>query len=323
MTAITSGAPTTLELVPVSCCVCGADDPEPVAVGEDFEYRTSDDTFLAVRCRHCSLLYLNPRPAQSEFSRIYPPTYHAFAFTAERFGFVYRVRRRLEAQRLLRFAHGLRRDACVLDVGCGDGFHLDVLREFGPDTYRLVGVDADPRAVARARTRGLDVRSGTLDEAGLEAGSVDLAILIQTIEHVGDPPALLGSIRRVLRPDGRLIVVTDNAASYDARAFGKRYWGGYHFPRHWNLFTRTTLSRLARNNGLAVRRIETIVSPVNWVYSVRNALVDAHAPRWLVESFSLESTLSLAAFTLLDMLLRRLGNGALLCATLARAADLS
>jgi len=43
------------------CCLCETEDAAPVGVGEDFEYRTSDDTFLAMQCRTCSLIYLNPR----------------------------------------------------------------------------------------------------------------------------------------------------------------------------------------------------------------------------------------------------------------------
>ena len=43
-----------------------------------------------------------------------------------------------------------------------------------------------------------------------------------------------------------------------------------------------------------------MVSPVNWVYSVRNALDDWGAPRRLVDQFSLSSPLSLGVFTLVD-----------------------
>ena len=105
----------------VACCICGVDESEPIAVGEDFEYRTSPDSFQAVRCQRCGLVYLDPRPAVSEFDRIYPASYHAFDFSEERFGLVYQVRRRLEARRLLSWCRGLPEDARILDVGCGDG----------------------------------------------------------------------------------------------------------------------------------------------------------------------------------------------------------
>ena len=85
-----------LDLEPALCCLCGVEDVDPVAVGEDFEYRTSTDSFLAVRCRRCQMVYLNPRPALSAMGQIYPDRYHAFQFDAAEFGLVYRIRRRLE-----------------------------------------------------------------------------------------------------------------------------------------------------------------------------------------------------------------------------------
>src|SRR5579862_6126732 len=251
----------------VACCVCGATDGQPVGVGEDFEYHTSPDTFLAMRCRQCGLIYLDPRPAPSELDRIYPPNYHAFDFSAERYGFVYKVRRWLEARRVMSWCKGLPPDARILDVGCGDGFHLRLLRDFGISTWSLEGVDASPRAVAAARRDGLVVREGTIETLRLAPGSYDLVILVATIEHVDDPPGVLGAVRRALRPGGWVVIVTDNTATLDFAMFGGRHWGGYHFPRHFNLFNRSTLSALAARCGLEVDRIETVVSPVNWVYS--------------------------------------------------------
>ena len=304
--------PQSLTLRNVACCLCGSTVSMPIAVGEDFEYRTSGDSFLAVRCEPCSLVYLDPRPDDSEFVRIYPGNYHAFAFDAANFGIVYRVRERLEARRMLKAATGLPPDASILDVGCGDGFHLDLLRRHGPAGWQLSGVDLDERAVQRGRERGLAVHQGTIDQAPIADHSVDLALCIQTIEHVADPPALLRSIRRVLRPGGRLLIVTDNTDSLDFHLFKNRHWGGYHFPRHWNLFNRRSIRRLAELTGYEVQTQDTITSPVNWTYSVRNTLDDWGAPRWLVERFTLRSPLALAVFTMFDMAHNIFGRGALL-----------
>lgn len=300
------------------CCLCESDETQPLGAGEDFEYRTSTDTFAAMRCRLCGLVFINPRPALSEFTRIYPENYHAFEFSAEHFGFVYKVRRRLEANRLLAWCRDLSEEARILDVGCGDGFHLGVLREFGKKTWTLEGVDADQRAVRIGRKNDLTIHQGTLETIDLPENSYDLILLIQTVEHIADPPELLRQIRTLLRPGGRVVIVTDNTDSMDFTLSKKRYWGGYHFPRHWYLFNKKTIRRLAEKTAMEVESLTTQVSPVNWVYSIRNRLADKNAPDWLVERFSLKSTVSLGIFTLFDMLHNLAGRGALLNAVLKR-----
>jgi SAM-dependent methyltransferase len=307
-------------MVAVGCCVCGSTDAVEVGAGRDYEYATSPDRFHARRCRGCGLVYLNPRPDASELSRIYPPHYHALDFSEKQYGLVHRVRSRLEARRLLRYCSGLPADARILDVGCGDGFHLDLLAKHGPASWSLEGVDLDGRAVEAARRRGRTVHQGSVEELGLEREAYDLATMIQTIEHVARPDAVLRAIRDLLKPGGRLVIVTDNTDSLDFQWFRSGVWGGYHFPRHWNLFDRRSLARLARETGFEVARIGTIVSPVNWVYSIHNQLVAWDAPRWLVDRFTLRAPVSLAAFTMLDGMLQILGRGALLNAVLVKPA---
>lgn len=308
-------APRPLALVPARCGLCGVDDADPVGVGEDFEYRTCTSTFLAVRCRRCGLVYLNPRPADAEAGRVYPDGYHAFGFDEAGYGLIYRLRRRLEARRLLGWCRGLPADARVLDVGCGDGFHLRLLRDFGRPAWSLQGVDTDPRAVAAAGRHGLAVRLGRVEDLPLPAGSFHLVLLVMTVEHLADPVGVLTAVRRLLAPGGRVGVVTDNVGSPDFSLFGGRHWGGYHFPRHLSLFDRRTLAELAAAAGLAVERIGTAVSPVNWTYSVRNWVDDWGGPRWLVDRLSLRSAVPLALFTLLDTPLAWIGRGAILRAS--------
>ena len=308
-----------LRLTRQDCCLCEAGHSVLEAHGKDFEYGTSDDEFHVVRCLTCGLLYLDPRPDVSELDRIYPSTYHAFQFSSENFGLAYRVRCRLEARRLLSACKGLKAGAKILDVGCGDGFHLRLLKEFGHPSWRLQGIDTSDRAVTAARRAGLDVLQVSIQEAGLPTGSFDLVFLLATIEHVSDPVAVLNAVSRLLTPGGRVVIVTDNTATLDRWIFGARHWGGYHFPRHWNLFERKTLQRLASKVSLEVVNIETIVSPVNWVYSIRNWLQDRGAPHWLYDSFSLKSALPLAVFTLIDLGFQIAGHGALLRATLRRS----
>jgi len=307
-----------MEMTEVQCCLCLKSTRTRVGQGRDFEYFTTSDTFSFYQCDDCSLVFLNPRPSISEFSRIYPDSYHAFEFSQAEYGLVYNIRRKLEAGRLLSWCKGLRSDARILDVGCGDGFHLDLLAEYGTETWSLHGVDLDHRAIEICRTKNLDVHEGTVDSANFEEESFDLAFTIQTVEHVENPVEFLGSIAKTLKPGARLIVVTDNTDSPDFLLFKKRHWGGYHTPRHWNLFNRENVKMLASNSGFDIASVSTQVSPVNWTYSIRNWLVDHGAPDWLYERFSLKAVGSLTIFTLVDNFLRLFGNGALICARMTK-----
>jgi len=302
-------------LTSTNCCVCGRNNPKTIGIGRDFEYHTSPQEFVAMRCHSCSHIYLNPRPLASEFGKIYPPSYHAFDFSEKNYGLVYRVRSRLEASRFIKRCRNLPDDANILDVGCGDGFHLDLFRKYGKKSWKVEGIDIDKRAVDAARSLGFNVHLGSVEEIELPDNSYDLVFMIQTIEHVEKPNNVLRAIFRLLKKNGRLVIITDNTGSVDFTLFKKSYWGGYHFPRHLNLFNKRSLSMLGENAGFQVESIKTIVSPVNWVYSIHNLLVSWGAPQWLINRFTLKSTVSLTLFTVLDFFLQKFRLGALLQAT--------
>lgn len=310
-----------LKLTFSSCCLCGIDNSFPVAVGADFEYRTSPDEFLVVQCRDCGLVYLNPRPADEESSRIYPDHYHAFQFKPNEFGIVYRVRRWLESRRLLKWCRGLPDNARILDVGCGDGFHLGLLRDFGSPKWVLEGIDVDPRATHAAQSQGLTIYEGTIERHQLEPEKYHLILMIMTIEHLSNPVTTLQAVGNLLAPGGRVVIVTDSCGSPDYAIFGGRHWGGYHFPRHTYLFNRNTIKRLAALADLRVEKVVTAMSPVNWVYSFRNWIDDWRGPRWLVNWLSLKSAIPLTLFTLLDIPLSMIGYGAILHATFYKQLD--
>ena len=309
---------TNLNLIFVNCCVCESRDATLVGKGEDFEYHTSPGTFSAMQCNSCGLVYLNPRPTINEFEKIYPATYHAYNFSKKNFGIVYKIRSKLEARRILNHCRNLPDDARILDIGCGDGFHLNLLRKFGKKTWSLEGVDIDKHAVEMATRSGLKVHLGIVEEIGLPKESYDLVLMIQTIEHVEKPGEVLRATHKLLRKGGRLVIVTDNTNSANFKFFKRGHWGGYHFPRHWNLFNHHSLSIVAEKTGFEIERMTTIISPVNWVYSIHNTLVDWKNPKWLINCFTLKSIVSLTVFTILDFILQKFGEGSLLQAILLK-----
>jgi 2-polyprenyl-3-methyl-5-hydroxy-6-metoxy-1,4-benzoquinol methylase len=74
----------------------------------------------------------------------------------------------------------------LLEVGCGSGRYLDLMRALG--WKRVVGVDFSAKAVEQAKdTLGLEVYCGELRDVVLEPESFDAVSLSHTLEHVPDP----------------------------------------------------------------------------------------------------------------------------------------
>ena len=105
------------------------------------------------------------------------------------------------------------------------------------------------------REKGLDVATGTLEDAGFADAHFDVVVLNHVIEHVPDPRALLVEIRRILRPEGLIVLGAPNAGSLMARLIGAR-WASFRPGEHIWHFTPSTLRRLVESEGFRVVECE-------------------------------------------------------------------
>jgi SAM-dependent methyltransferase len=99
----------------------------------------------------------------------------------------------------------------VLEVGCGPGeLSARIRDELGAE---VVAVDLSPRMVELARGRGVDARVGDVQALAFADAAFDCAVAAWMLYHVPDLDRALAELRRVLRPGGRLVAVT-NAAEH-------------------------------------------------------------------------------------------------------------
>lgn len=296
----------TISLVETRCVLCGSDEAVPEASGYDFEYHTVPNRFQFVRCRRCGHLYLNPRPSAADLGTIYPSNY--YAFSGVKSPLVARVRRRWEAGKVRLYrdlvGDGPRR---ILDVGCANGRFLSLLRDYGPVQWDLVGIDIDATAVEQARAQGFRAYVSRVEDFKAERGEFDAVIMLQLIEHVDDPAMICERVHALLRPGGFFIVETPNVGGLDYRLFQRSWWGHYHFPRHWNLFSTATLRRMLEDRGFVIARSEYLISTSSWTISLHNYLLDEGFSDRLVRFFHYQNPLLLALFVVVDSVRARLG----------------
>jgi SAM-dependent methyltransferase len=218
--------------------------------------------YPAATCRACGMRFLAVQPAGETLERMYGPAYfqtdfrcgrslvHAFdeaAFRAENAGLL----DRLEPYR------GRGR---LLEVGCGSGW---LLKHAGERGWSAIGVEVSTHAAAHARSLGVDVRTGTLEEAGFADASFDVAYMGDVLEHVPDCRATLAEVARVLAPGGHLFLRGPITTNSLARRLALAVHGALgrtlvleEPPYHLWEFTPGPLARLAWAVGLRVERME-------------------------------------------------------------------
>ena len=238
----------------MSCPVCLNPVTAPALVGTDFLFESTSKTFTLYSCEACRCLFLHPMPDSREIERFYPADYW---WNARRSGGLKKlesVYRKLALRDHIAFITKAAGDrgVDVLDVGCGSGTLLGLLKQRG---FRVTGLDfsAEAAAIAKAEN-GVDVAVGSLEEAHFPAESFDVVTLFHVMEHVTNPRLVLAQVSRVLKPNGVAILQVPNIESWQFKIFGAR-WYGLDIPRHVIDYSRNSMLKLLADSGFVVNRI--------------------------------------------------------------------
>jgi SAM-dependent methyltransferase len=147
--------------------------------------------------------------------------------------------------------------ARCLEVGPGQGVDLYCLRELGWDPH---GLEVDPLAAETARaTSGCEARVGTLTSTDYADGSFDLVYMSHVFEHLPDPAPSLRRCRELLRPGGRLVLLSPSPQALTARRYGSLspVWDP---PRHLVLPPLRALLHLVARSGFVDARARMLAS---------------------------------------------------------------
>jgi 2-polyprenyl-3-methyl-5-hydroxy-6-metoxy-1,4-benzoquinol methylase len=125
----------------------------------------------------------------------------------------------------------------LLDIGAGTG---DFLIEAKKSGWITTGIEPSDKAKSIAKQKGV-VFSEAL--SAIQDHSQDVITMWHVLEHVPDVEAQIKELKRILKPDGVLIVAVPNFNSYDAKHYGA-YWAAYDVPRHLWHFSKTAIKKL-------------------------------------------------------------------------------
>jgi SAM-dependent methyltransferase len=138
------------------------------------------------------------------------------------------------------------RDRVLADVGCGGGSFLDGVAGLASTT---IGIEPATSYHDSLTRRGHIVFGDLIGACKLWAGRVDVAVCFSVIEHVSEPVEFLGRIRRLLSPDGRLLVSTPNSQDVLMHVGCEAYRQFFYRSVHTYYFDRDSLTTAALAAG--------------------------------------------------------------------------
>lgn len=157
----------------------------------------------------------------------------------------------------------------LLDIGAGDGRLAAQAQRRG---YDVTCVELSPAMAAKALRR-LDreqVKVGRLADFAFPEHHFDVITAISYLEHEPEPLTLLGQVRGLLNPQGRLVIKVPNFDSLLRRVRGRR-WAGFRWPEHVQYFTPETLTALLNRAGFKVAHVDANPLSDNfWVAASRS-----------------------------------------------------
>jgi len=239
----------------LACNLCGNETAEKIGAAD-----RDGQPLQTVLCQSCGLVWTDPRPNSEQTRKFYAEEYrlqYKSTYVPKR-KHVYRETLRAIArfQEVRPLLHpGMK----VLDVGCGGGFFPYVARTQGFDAQ---GIEPN-QGFAEYASKTFDVPTANafFQDVDIPEESFDLVTLNHVLEHVEDPCAALGQLRKWLKTDGYLVVEVPNIeATYHAPQ------NRFHIGHLYN-FNSINLEHLGAKAGL-VMHVSRLVTQENHIHII-------------------------------------------------------
>ena len=192
-----------------------------------------------VKCRQCAMIYESPRYDAATIVQGYMASEesgHDSQYPMRVLSFFRALGKHAE--------HLPAPGAKVLDIGTAGGAFLDAARQYGYDAY---GMEPSADLVRRGKARGLKIEQGTIEQHGFEVGGFDMVCLWDVIEHLPNPKSSLVEIRKLLKPDGVLLINFPDIGTLQARLAGRRFW--WILSVHLHHFTCASITDICARTG--------------------------------------------------------------------------
>jgi 2-polyprenyl-3-methyl-5-hydroxy-6-metoxy-1,4-benzoquinol methylase len=136
----------------------------------------------------------------------------------------------------------------LLDIGAGTGDFLLTAKQNG---WNTIGVEPSVKAKGIAINKGIKFSDSTQE---LESHSFDVITMWHVLEHVPNLEIQIRELKRLVKPNGTIIIAVPNYKSYDANYYGK-FWAAFDVPIHFWHFSKTAIQLIFEKENIKLEKV--------------------------------------------------------------------
>ena len=215
------------------------------------DYSVSKETFDLYHDEELDMLITHPQPSLENLGKYYESVDYISHTDSKRslFEKCYHFIKSIALKNKLDLVNSLQpAKGSILDIGAGTGDFLSVVKENG---WHTIGVEPSEKAKAIAKKKGVSFVGETSE---LENNSFDVISMWHVLEHVPNLDNQIKELKRLLKPNGTLIIAVPNFKSFDAKQYGN-FWAAYDVPIHFWHFSKTAIKKLFAKEDMKLVKV--------------------------------------------------------------------
>ena len=233
------------------------------------EIKRDSEVYSIYLCEECNVGITSPAPTAEELSELYSAANYR-SICGKRFNpFIEYLIYNFRLQRKRRIKKYIKKGR-ILDIGCGRGLFLDIMRR---DGWNVTGVEFNKETASYAtEIYRIHVITGDLLNWNLPDESLDVVTIYHVLEHVPKPLEIISACKKILRKGGLCVIAIPNIASLQA-SIGKKNWFHLDIPYHLYHFSEEGLCKLLKKNDfriLKIRRFDLEYNLFGWLQTLLN-----------------------------------------------------
>ena len=214
------------------------------------DYSVSQETFELLYDEDLDMLITYPQPSLDKLPSYYESVDYISHTDGNKslFEKMYQFVKSIALKNKLKLINSQSPKGRILDIGAGVGDFLSVCKN---DGWQTIGIEPSDKAKNIAISKGVSFVENLSE---LENHSFDIITMWHVLEHVPNLEEQITELKRLIKPNGTIIIAVPNFKSFDAKHYGQ-FWAAFDVPIHLWHFSKTAIQKLFAKEKLELTKV--------------------------------------------------------------------